>query len=435
MMGNIQVIIQREFNTRVRKKSFIFTTLLTPLLMAALMVVPAYLATMKTDTVREILVIDHSGVIGGNMQSSASITYRQVESTPEQIKAERPEVYGFMTIGADVMSNPGNIQLYTFGNVSAEVEGGVSKEIRRIIEAEKLKAYNIENIQDILSEIKTNVSVKSFSISDDGDDKESSGHIAMGAAYILSFMIYMFIFLYGSMVMHGVVEEKGSKVLEIMVSSVRPFDLMMGKIIGIAAVALVQFLIWVVLIAALWSVAANALFPDLAAAAAANPMAGAGAMGGVDPNMVSAIRMVTDPIFLLKILGGFVVFFIGGYLLYSAMFAAIGSAVDNVADLQQLQMPVTLPLILAIMVMMFVMREPDSSMAFWFSIIPFTSPIVMMARIPYGVPVWEMALSIVLLYGCFIGMVWVAGKIYRVGIFMYGKKPTWKELIKWINVN
>ena len=250
----------------------------------------------------------------------------------------------------------------------------------------------------------------------------------MTASYLFGFLIYMFVFMYGVMVMHGVIEEKNSRVLEIIVSSVRPFELMLGKILGIASVALVQFLIWVALILALGTAALHLLTPDALIRGAAVP----GVVPQMDAGTLAAIRQVTDGGFLLKLFGGFLVYFVGGYLLYAAIFAAVGSAVDNVQDAQQLQMPATIPLVFAIVVMFTTMQNPNGTLSVWCSIIPFTSPIVMMARIPYGVPAWQLALSVALLYGSFLSMVWVAGKIYRVGIFMYGKKPGFAELYKWI---
>ena len=245
----------------------------------------------------------------------------------------------------------------------------------------------------------------------------------------------MFLLIYGSMVMQSVIEEKNNRVLEVVVSSVRPFDLMLGKILGVALVAVVQVLIWGVLIFAVGAIVLPQLMPaEMMAGVQAmqQGMPDAAAMGDMDPEMLPAVAAVTDTGYILKLLVCLLLFVFGGYLLYSAMFAAVGSAVDNVQDASQLQMPVTLPIILALLMMLAVIKDPNSSLAFWFSIIPFTSPVVMMARIPYDIPLWEIVLSLVVLYASFVAMVWFAGKIYRVGIFMYGKKPTFKELLKWV---
>jgi ABC-2 type transport system permease protein len=274
------------------------------------------------------------------------------------------------------------------------------------------------------------------SLDESGDAKESSSVLNIALAYILGFLIYMFVFLYGTMVMQGVIEEKSNKVMEVMVSSVRPFQLMMGKILGIASVAITQFVIWVVFILVVGGAAMGLLGVDemlAAASATADPAALAALpeMPAMDSELVAILSTITDPSYLLRIFGGFLLYFVGGYLLYAAMFAAVGSAVDNEKDVSNLQLIITLPIMLALFVMISAMQDPNGPLAFWFSIIPFTSPIVMMARLPYGVPTWEFALSVGLLFVTFVGIVYLAGKIYRVGVFMYGKKPTLGELIKW----
>lgn len=232
----------------------------------------------------------------------------------------------------------------------------------------------------------------------------------------------MFVFVYGGFVMHGVIEEKSSRIIEVIVSSVKPFQLMMGKILGIALVALTQLLIWIVLFVALAFVTQGLMSGGEQALAAAE---------GMDSNMSMVMDTLSDPSYLFLVFGSYILYFVGGYLLYAAMFAAVGSAVDNIQDAAQLQLPISMPLILGIIVMMNAMQSPNSDLAFWFSMIPFTSPIVMMARIPYGVPAWEIVVSLVALYATFVAMTWLSAKIYRVGIFMYGKKPSFKELIKW----
>ncbi|MDR2885892.1 MAG: ABC transporter permease [Rikenellaceae bacterium] len=435
-MGKIGIIIGREFNTRVRKKSFIITTLLTPLLMVGLVVVPAQLATMKSDKDKVVLVVDRSGVIADSLENRDHFIFRPQTASYEELRGQKDrEAFGILVIGADIMDNPKNAQLYTYASSTIDTERDIARQIANVVEKRKLLAYDIENLPQIMEQVKTTVTLTTTRISEDGTERESSSVVAMISAYLFGFLIYMFVFMYGAMVMQGVIEEKSSKVMEIMVSSVRPYELMMGKIVGIAAVAITQFFIWMVLIFALGTFAMQFFADDIAAnAQAMQEMAGgmAGGMGGMDPEMMSMLRNITDLSFLGKIFGGFVIYFIGGYLLYAAMFAAIGSAVDNAEDTQQLQLPISIPLVLAIVVLVAVLKDPDGSLAFWFSMIPFTSPVIMMARIPYGVPFWELALSVAILYASFIGMVWLAGKVYRVGVFMYGKKPTWGELYKWM---
>ena len=252
----------------------------------------------------------------------------------------------------------------------------------------------------------------------------------------LGMVLYMFLMIYGAMVMQSVIEEKSSRVLEVVVSSVRPFELMMGKIFGVASVAVVQVLIWAVLVCGAGAAVMPHVLPDGAMEAAAALQQGGGAAtaaaGDFDPETLGAIALATDVSYLAMLFGYLLLFVVGGYLLYSAMFAAVGSAVDNAQDAAQLQTPIMIPIILAVIVEMSVLNDPNSPLAFWFSLIPFTSPVVMMARIPYGIPTWEIVLSLVLLYAAFVGMVWLSAKIYRVGIFMYGKKPTLREMFRWI---
>ena len=439
-MGKIGIIAGREFNERVRKKSFIITTILMPIAFVAIMFVPALMMNIQSDDTREIVVVDQSGTIAEGLQNTNNLSFTPSDKSVEELTAEHQDIFGILIIGKDVATNPSNVQLLTYESSTINIESEITEQIREIIESEKLKAYNIKDIDSILEAIKTPISLKVKQLGESGETKESSSMLNIALAYIFGFLIYMFVFLYGNMVMQGVIEEKSNKVMEVMVSSVKPFELMMGKILGIASVAVTQFVIWVVFILVVGG-AAMSLFGvgDMLAAASASAAMDPAAMMGtqmpvpaLDDEMLSVIRTVTDPAYLLRILGGFLVYFVGGYLLYAAMFAAVGSAVDNEKDTNNLQLPITIPLILAIFVMMSAMQDPHGPLAFWFSMIPFTSPVVMMVRLPYGVPGWELALSIGLLFVTFIAMVYLAGKIYRVGVFMYGKKPTFAELAKWL---
>lgn len=404
-MNRIGLIISREFNQRVRKKSFILTTLLVPLLMIGVVFAPLWLSRMQHDSQKEILVRDQSGMIASQLQNGTRLSFRPVDISADQWRDSLREGYAYLLIGPDVLTRPSNAQLYAEQPVTLELEKGISDRIRRIIEAEKLKSYQIENLPRILEEIKTDVSLQVYQLDPSGGEKASSGALSMGTAYLFGLLIYMFVFMYGAMVMQGVIEEKSSKVLEIIVSSVRPFELMLGKILGIAAVALAQVLIWIVLIVLLSLLLLPLLGGDMIAQGAAG-VASPG-LGDLDPKTLAMLGHVTDPMFLLGLFGSFLLYFIGGYLLYAAMFAAIGSAVDNAQDTQQLQMPIMVPMIFALVALTFVMREPASPLAVWLSVIPFTSPIIMMARIPYGVPGWEIALSLALLYGTFLLMVFL----------------------------
>ncbi|MBR3682945.1 MAG: ABC transporter permease [Tidjanibacter sp.] len=436
-MGKIKIIAEREFNERVRKKSFIITTILMPIAFVAIMFVPALMMNISSDEKKEIIVVDQSGMVGERLQDDGQMMFSLSDKGFDTLKEENNEVFGILVIGEDVATNPSNVQLFTYESSTINIESAITEQVRNIIEAEKLKQYNIDDLDRILSEIKTPVSLQVKQLNESGEAKDSSAILNIALAYVFGFLIYMFVFLYGNMVMQGVIEEKSSKVMEVMVSSVKPFQLMMGKILGIAAVAITQFMIWVVFILVVGAGAMSLLGGDelLAAAQASAAMDPAmasmsGAEMSIDKDAAVLINTITDPGYLVRILGGFLLYFVGGYLLYAAMFAAVGSAVDNEKDTNNLQLPITIPLILALFVMMSAMQEPNGPLAVWFSMIPFTSPIVMMVRLPYGVPdgFW---ISVLLLYGTFLAMVWLAGKIYRVGVFMYGKKPTLGELLKW----
>lgn len=432
-MGKIGLIIEREFMQRVRKKSFLITTIIMPLAMVALMVVPALMARYGGDSkVREIVVLDGSGIVAPSIQNDKNLIFISDSIPYDAATAKYPNSYGFLEVGADIVENPSALKLYTRQASTMGIESVIRSQVSDIIRNERIAKVGIAGLDSLMQTLDARASIQTFEIgekpSDQGEQgelKASSSAASMGVAYVTSFLTYFFILIYGMMVLQGVVEEKSSRIIEVIVSSVKPFELMMGKILGIALVALLQFVIWIIVGVGLMFVVAAMGGVD-----AAQSMA-AGASGGAQGMLSGVMSTIMDPWFLIKMIGGFLIFFIGGYLLYASMFAAVGSAVDNVGDTQQLQIPITIPLIIAIVAMVSVMQNPYSSSAFWFSIIPFTSPIIMMARLAYGIPVWEFILSVVLLYGTFVAMTAFAAKIYRTGIFMYGKKPTLRELIKW----
>ena len=444
-MSKIFLVLEREFLTRVRKKSFIIMTILAPLLFAGLMVVPMIIATMDDTKERSIAVIDDSGLFKNKITETEYLKFVYLDGvTVSDIQSTFSEsgYYAVLYIGSMVANTPDAVILYSDKQPSMDITSHISSAIKNEIETQKLKTYDIENLDDILKSIKTNVRVRTIKWSKDGEAKESSSELVFGLAYILSFLVYMLIFMFGSQVMRGVIEEKTSRVVEVIVSSVKPFQLMMGKILGIAAVSLLQIVIWLILTFGLVS-AAGSIFLDSSKKVVAqketvtNLMEQAGVAQTVteaadQPSFANEMMTALSNINFVLIIGGFIFFFIGGYLLYAAMFAAVGSAVDSEADTQQLILPVTIPLILAIVVMVSGLKSPDGSLTFWFSIIPFTSPIIMITRLPYGVPTWKLALSAALLVISFVAITWLAAKIYRVGILLYGKKHTWKEMWKWI---
>ena len=434
MKSKIGIIISREFNERVHKKSFIITTLLTPLLMVLLIFAPMLISGYTDDNVKMVAVVDDSGVIAPQLNSTKEITFEQTALPIEIARSEYADYYAVLHIGNNIVNNPTDARLYTNGTAAMGTEHNIASQLTMAVQKEKMKMYNVE--QHVMQELNTPVMPQSLKNSADEEDAESSSAVVASVlAYVLSFILYMFLILYGVMVMQSVIEEKNNRVLEVMVSTVRPFEMMMGKILGIASVALLQIIIWIVFITGIAYFVLPHVLPDeiLTALELLKQGVPASALdGGAEMGMLQAIMMLSN----IKYIGGIIiwllVFVFGGFLLYAAMFAAVGSAVDSPQDAQQLQTPIMLPIILALFVMLSVINDPSSDMAFWFSMIPLTSPIVMMARIPYEIPTWEICLSAALLYATFFIVVWGAGKIYRVGILMHGKKPSLKELLRWM---
>ena len=435
MKSKIGIIIGREFNERVRKKSFILTTLLTPLLIVGLMVAPMLIMSYSEGEEKRIVVIDDSGIIAPYLQSNDEVRFEPMSITVEDARKVFKEHFAVLHIGKDVVNNPAEVRMYTNESASIMLEENIATIIEKAIESERLKAHNIENLPQILASIKADValqSLKNESSSGTEEIKSSSSAVATVIAYVLSFMLYMFLIIYGAMVMQSVIEEKNNRVLEVLVSSVRPFEMMLGKILGVALVAVLQIVIWIALIACVGFFVIPLLIPEDISSMLEMMRQGVAIEAGADIGLLQAIMTLTDVQYLGTIFASLLLFVVGGFLLYAALFAAVGSAVDNVQDAQQLQLPITMPIILSLLIMITVINDPTSKVAFWCSMIPFTSPIVMMARIPYEIPMWEIITSLVLLYATFIGAVWLASKIYRVGILIHGKKPTFKELYRWI---
>ncbi len=435
-MNKIGIIIAREFNERVRKKSFIITTILMPVLMLGMMAAPTLMMLFAKGETKELLVIDQSSIIVPNLEGDEELTFAPSTLSLEQARANQ-DVFGVLWIGEDIVDNPSNVKLYTNSSSSMSLEENISSQMERIIERERLKRYDIDNLEQIMKDVKVNVSLTNFrnDLAEEGKDEEAtSSVIAYLLGLVLGMMLYMFLLIYGSMVMTSVIEEKGSRVLDVLVSSVSPFQLMMGKILGVAAVAVTQIAIWGVLVCGIGSALLPALMPQDVMQSVEAVQAGTitSAQAGIDADMLSAISFATDTGRLVMMFVWLLLFLVGGFLFYSAMFAAVGSAVDSIQDANQLQTPITVPIILALILAMSVFNDPNSPLAFWGSIIPLTSPVVMMARIPFDIPTWQIVLSLVLLYISVVATAWVAGKIYRVGIFMHGKKPSFKELLSWI---
>lgn len=433
MKSNISIIISREFKERVAKKSFIVTTILMPVLMLALMVAPALIMNLSTPDERTIAVIDESGIVLPNLVENQP-DYLVLAPTAEPLdSAIRSERYnGVLVIGADVAANP-KATLYMHDAASVELEGLLTSQIGDAVRDYRLKSYNIDNIQQILDESEADVNLSTIRVDDEGEGESTSSFLSFGIGLFSTFILYMFLLMYGQMVMTSIIEEKSNRVLELVVSSVKPTQLMLGKILGVGLVAVVQIVIWALLLGAMSMVVMPMLVPDAVMSQVNAMNAGTldAASASVDMDMLQAISYFGSPAAILSLFGYLLLFLIGGFLFYASIFAAIGSAVDNIQDASQLQSFAVIPIILALIFSLTVAQEPNSSLAVWLSMIPFTSPMVMLCRIPFSIPAWEIATSLVILYVSFVVMAWISGKIYRVGIFMYGKKPNIKDLIRW----
>lgn len=412
------------------------------------MVVPGLLASMGDTSSKKIAVVDKTKIFANKLQGNDKVSFEYIteQDFPAYKKGMKEKgVDAILVINTGIINNPKDATIYSTEDISVEISEMLESNIADLIKTEKLKTFNIQNIDEMLKKVQSSVDLNTIKLDEDGAEKETNTVVIMAISYIFGLLMYMFIFLFGSQVMRGVIEEKTNRVVEVIISSVKPIQLMMGKIIGVAAVGLLQFTIWIVLSLAIF-IGAKSLMMDsytdkmtpqaqVTSVMSSNvaPMVSTSETAQVKDDAAETAK-IFDSISerIIPILFYFVIFFIGGYLLYSALFAAVGSAVDNETETQQLMMPITIPIILALMVMMFTFQNPNSSVAFWFSMIPLTSPVVMMARVPFEIPTWEIILSIFILYATIFAAIWFSAKIYRTGILMYGKKTSFKEMIKWI---
>ncbi len=455
----VNVIISREYLTRVKKKSFLLTTFLGPIFFAALCILPSVIMFMAEDKGKKIGVMDESGIVMPYMTDTEQFVYEDYSGQPlDSLKNN----YASLGLDALVLISPMDtvaktvsVSAYSGKPLSMDMKEAIGRNVNNAIEEYRLASYNIKDLKQIMEDVKADIPVSTYTMDDSGEEKISSSEVYMFVSLILSVIIYMFIAMFSAMVMQSVIEEKSSRVVEVLVSSVNSLELMFGKIIGVAAVALTQFFLWIVLtvilVAGIGSLVgmdtmmssatvqteqmntmAEGLGVDSAAMDAAGLTATTDIAANAADNEMSAVLTTLMDLNYGQIILSFIVYFVLGYLLYASLFAAIGSAVENEADTQQLQMPVTIPLLIAFFLAFYAFRAPDSQVVFWGSIIPFTSPIVMLARIPFGVPTWEIALSIGLLLLTFVLMAYISAKIYRVGILMFGKKTTFKDLYKWL---
>lgn len=434
-MNKIGLIIKREYITRVKKRSFIIMTFLGPLLLAAIYIIPVLLALRGDSEQRTIAVVDQSHWFERQFTDTKRQTFIRlddisIDSTKQLVQSGVYDIALF--IPETQLNIPSSAVLYSMKQVPLSVEEHIKEVMKNEIQIQKLLASGVN--PEILESIKTSVNLSVIRMDEEGGEKETFTEVQFILGLVLAVLIYMFILMFGSQVMQGVFEEKSSRIIEVIASSVKPFQLMMGKIIGVSLVALTQFTMWILLTGVIY-----------VGFSAAMGISQPSAIGGgtvlaeqidtssiMDNEAVQNIVSIAQSIDFGTVLISFVIFFLLGYLLYATMFAAIGSIVDNNTDSQQFTLPVTVPLIVAIMAAVYIVNDPDGSVALWMSMIPFTSPVVMMVRIPFGVPIWQIAVSMTLLVASFIGMTWVAAKIYRTGILMYGKKLTYKELFKWL---
>lgn len=443
-MSKISLIIQREYLTRVKKRSFIILTLLGPLLMASVWIVPIYLSSIGKEA-KVISVLDETGVFFDKFTGDENMKF--IQAVP-QLKAAKENMnkmgnYALLYIPKPDLHVPNTAVIYSEKQASLEVKNYIKGIMKKEIEAQKLALHGID--PETLQAIKTNVFISSIKVDGSGKEEKTSTEISMAVGMFSSILIYFFIFLFGAQVMRGVIEEKTSRIIEVIISSVKPFQLMMGKILGIALVGFTQFMLWVILTSTLVfgfqyvyqdelkayqnsqiAETSQGLFPDA-------PVEEKAAKTQIPDENIGFFIDALLAIDYAVILGSFLFYFLGGYLLYAALFAAVGSAVDSEADTHQFMMPITIPLILSIVMAQLIITDPHGPVAFWMSMFPLTSPIIMMIRIPFGVPYWEILTSGILLVLGFVFTTWIAAKIYRTGILMYGKKVNYRELWKWLS--
>ena len=449
-LRNINIIISREYLTRVKKKSFLLTTFLVPVLFAAMCILPSVIMFMAKDTDKKVAVVDQSGIVMPYLVDTDAVDYEDYSTEPVDSMKLRFDELGLDALVVvsplDSVQRSVTVASYSAKPLSMELKEGVQSKVNDAVEDYRLALYEIGDLKQIMEDVKSDISMSTYTLDESGEEKITSSEVYMIISMLLSIIIYMFIAMFSGMVMQSVIEEKSSRVVEVLVSSVKATELMFGKIIGVACVALTQFFLWIILTLVLVGgfsafVGFDSLMDDPAQTEQMMEMAQM-QMGGVDmaemtetmaeEEGMGAVLSTLKDIDWVQMILAFIIYFALGYLLYASFFAAIGSAVENEADTNQLQMPVTVPLLLAFFIAIYAFNAPDSPIVWWGSMIPFTSPIVMLARIPFGVPMWELVLSIVLLLATFAACGWASAKIYKIGILMFGKKTTFKDLWKWL---
>ncbi|MBQ0043499.1 MAG: ABC transporter permease [Bacteroidales bacterium] len=450
----IRVIIGREYMTRVKKKSFLVTTFVVPVLFALLCSIPALILTLSKGKDKTIAYVDESGYVSGKLEDTKQVAFEDFTGhlSAEELKAQMDNLDfdGILLITPKAEGKEADVNVTTYSTkpVSVEIKEMLTQQIEEAVEDYRLQQYEIDGLKEIMQDVKADVQIVTYTIDEDGEEKETSSEVFMIISMLLSMIIYMFVSMFAGTVMQSVIEEKSSRIVEVLVSSVKAIELMIGKIVGVALVALTQFFLWIVLTVVLVGAFSSIVgFDKLVEGSSSTTQMME--MAGMDSSMMdpSTMTMTMDEhselgavletlqnINYVQLIVAFVLFFVLGYLLYASLFAAVGSAVDNEADTNQLVLPLTIPLMIGFFVGLYAFNSPDSQLVWWCSMIPFTSPIVMLSRIPFGVATWELILSLGLLFLTFLGGAWVSAKIYKVGILMYGKKSSFKDLWKWIRM-
>ena len=490
----IKTVISREYSTRVKKKSFLVTTFVVPILFAAFIVGITYIMGNTKQRKQDVAVVDQSGIVFSHLENTDRLTFADYSlSDPDSLKADLDAIGKDVLVvisPLDTVSKSVSVSAYSAKPLGVEFTSGLAVKVDKAVEEYRVRQYGIDNLSKIMEEVRSDVKINDYTLGEDGKVSVSESGIYMIVSMLLGIIICMFIVMFGGQVMSSVIEEKNSRVVEVLISSVKAVDLMFGKIIGVALVALTQFMLWIVLSVVLVSVAGAFIGQDMLKDISSNPQMMAQTMG-VSPEQLSALNLgqaggsvavdlsagdsasaITasspaaagdsalasasadslsaatpaeqDDLSVIigtlanipwtRLIISFLLYFLLGYLLYASLYAAIGSAVENEGDAQQLQMPVTIPLLIAYFIILMAFQNPDSQLVVWGSLIPFTSPIVMLARIPYGVPMWQLVLSFALLLLTFIACAWASAKIYKAGILLFGKKTTFKDLWKWLKM-
>lgn len=438
-MNKFGLIVEREFSTRVKKKSFIILTILMPFIFAALIFVPIWLSGITDDNQKTVGVCDKTQKYLPLLKSDATYRFVPVANADDlSLYADTTEYEAIVSIQADLATHPKSVAIYSRKEVPAGLLSYVTNVVNEKIRHDKLAATGIVGLDKIIDDVQSEITIPTLKRNAEGDSISSDTNIAIAAGFVFTFLIYMFVMSYGGMVMQSVMEEKTNRIVELMVSSVKPFQLMMGKIVGISLVGFVQLAIWGVMLAAIL-IGAGMLFgisaADTQQAAMASQMAGMAGTGAMPTTIPTESQQIVTALLNLPYAEMgicFVLYFVGGYLLYASFFAAVGASVNTQEDSSQFMMPVILIMVFSLYAAMGSAENTNGPLAFWTSLFPLTSPIVMMVRIPFTVPLWQEILSIALLYGTALFFVWCSARIYRVGILMYGKKPSIKEMLRWM---